>query len=174
MSDSKLQRWALMAEIIGGIAIVVSLVFVGYEIRGSTKEAELNRRAVEVSAYQQLIQSIFDLNDDVVHDPSFADSYRRSWNGETLEPTEQMRLSEWFMNHFRHGDMAYFQFQNGIIDQERLRSSVNVIVVRISEITIAKLLWEERKHFFSKEYTDYLDKLLLERTSEYFKQAENN
>lgn len=35
----KLQKWALIAEIIGGIAIVVSLVFVGLEVRQSNSLA---------------------------------------------------------------------------------------------------------------------------------------
>ena len=29
MRDTKLQKWALTAEIIGGIAIVITLIFVG-------------------------------------------------------------------------------------------------------------------------------------------------
>ena len=165
MSDSKLQKWALTAEIIGGIAIVVSLVFVGYEIRHSTKEAELNRRAVEVTAYQELIKNIFDLNDDVVHDPAFADIWEKSGKNEPMDPTEQMRLTEWFMSHFRHGDMAYFQYQKGIIDQQRLNSALNIIVKRTSRTPFAQSLWDERKHFILKEYTDYVDRLLREEIS---------
>ena len=45
-TETRLQRWALVAEIIGGIAIIVSLIFVGYQVRQSTKEAELNRNAL--------------------------------------------------------------------------------------------------------------------------------
>ena len=36
MSDSKLQRWALVAEIVGTFAIVLSLLLVAYELRQNT------------------------------------------------------------------------------------------------------------------------------------------
>jgi hypothetical protein len=47
----KLQEYALVAEIIGGIAIVCSLPFVGVQIRQSAKVSEIN-------AYQELISRL--------------------------------------------------------------------------------------------------------------------
>jgi hypothetical protein len=51
----KLQEYALIAEIISALAVVAGLVFVGLEIRQSTAQAEMNTRAIETAAYQDLI-----------------------------------------------------------------------------------------------------------------------
>jgi hypothetical protein len=58
MNKDKLQVWALAAEIIGGIAVVVSLGVVAFELNQSNAQAKLNTNALEISAYQSLINSI--------------------------------------------------------------------------------------------------------------------
>ena len=55
-------RMSLWLEIISAVAVVVSLVFVGFEIRNSTEQTEQNTRALQVSAYQDLINRIVDMN----------------------------------------------------------------------------------------------------------------
>ena len=51
----KLEKWALIAEIIGGIAIVLSLVFVGIEIRRNTN-------AAYAATYDQILADHIDIN----------------------------------------------------------------------------------------------------------------
>ncbi len=58
----KLQKWALLAEILGGIAVVVSLIFVGYQVQQSNEQAALNTSALRLAAYQQLIEGISEFN----------------------------------------------------------------------------------------------------------------
>ena len=53
-----LRKWALIAEILSAVAIVVSLGFVGYQLQQSNEQAALNTRALELAAYQQLIVRI--------------------------------------------------------------------------------------------------------------------
>jgi len=55
-------NWKETAEIVGVAAIVVSLIFVGLETRNGSVQAELNTRALEMTAYQQLIESISEMN----------------------------------------------------------------------------------------------------------------
>ena len=72
MNKDKLQVWALAAEIIGGIAVVVSLAVVAFELNQSNAQAELNTNALEISAYQSLINSIIDQNTLIASDPQLA------------------------------------------------------------------------------------------------------
>lgn len=41
--SERLQRWALTAKIIGGVAVVVSLIFAGTQIKHSATESALKR-----------------------------------------------------------------------------------------------------------------------------------
>jgi hypothetical protein len=55
MRKERLQEYALIAEIIGAIAIVVSLVFVGRQIQQSADETALNTKAIQASIRQACI-----------------------------------------------------------------------------------------------------------------------
>ena len=45
-----LQKWALVGEISGAVAVVVSLVFVGYQLTQSNEQSAQNTRALELAA----------------------------------------------------------------------------------------------------------------------------
>lgn len=50
MNENNLKIWALGAEIVGGIAVILSLGVVAYELNQSNVQAELNTNALEISA----------------------------------------------------------------------------------------------------------------------------
>ena len=112
MSGERLQKWALTAEIIGGIAILISLIFVGYEVRQSTKEAALKRNALEVSSYQNLMEGIMGLSQPLALDADFAKINLEAIGAksETLTQREKLRLTSFMVGFVRHGSMAFFQY----------------------------------------------------------------
>jgi len=71
----KLHEHALIAEIVGGIAIVCSLQFVGVQIRQNSEISEIN-------AYQDLISQITLMNSLRVQDAQFAGLFWRFDHGE--------------------------------------------------------------------------------------------
>jgi hypothetical protein len=112
----KLQEYALLAEIIGGIAIVCSLIFVGVQIRQNSEISEIN-------AYQELISQITLINTLRVQDAEFADLFWRFDHGEQpRNESEQARLEAFLYMAFRHGDLAYRQYEKGLIDRDALVS----------------------------------------------------
>lgn len=116
MTKDKLQEYALIAEIIGGIAIVCSLIFVGVQIRQNSEVSEIN-------AYQDLISQITVMNTVRVQDPEFADLFWRFDHGEQpRNDTERARLKAFLYMVFRHGDLAYRQYAKGLIDRDGLIS----------------------------------------------------
>ena len=54
MENNKLQKWALTAEIIGGIAVIISLVFVGLQVRNSAEGTRLAAEATRAATVLQL------------------------------------------------------------------------------------------------------------------------
>ena len=97
----KLQEYALIAEIIGGVAIVCSLIFVGLQIRQ-------NSRISSVNAYQELIAQISIMNSLRIQDPGFADLYWRFDHGQQpATDEERARLEAFLFMVYRQGDLAY-------------------------------------------------------------------
>ena len=156
----KREQWKDLLEGIGFLAIIASLVFVGIETRNSTQQAELNTRALEIAAYQDLIDNISELNALVVESPDVASfMYRIFTTDEPFTEEEQFVFTRAMFLRFRHGDMAYFQFERGAIDEERLRSvlrPINMGEPRVQEF------WARYKRNFVESYRNYIDGVIEE------------
>ena len=63
------RQWKDLLEAIGFAAVIASLVFVGFETRSSTRQAALTAQALELSAYQQLMDNIARLNEAAIQNP---------------------------------------------------------------------------------------------------------
>ena len=48
----KLKDYAFVAEILSAVAVVASLIFVGFQVQQQAEETALNTRAIQVGAYQ--------------------------------------------------------------------------------------------------------------------------
>jgi len=59
-----------------------------------------------------------------------------------LSPIERERLSAIFINIIRHGDMAYYLFQQNLIDEERLDNALAILRYYLSNSNVAKHEWE--------------------------------
>jgi hypothetical protein len=71
------QQWKDRLEAIGFAAVIASLVFVGIETRNSTKQAALTAQALELSAYQQLMDNISRMNEATIGNSEVAAPARR-------------------------------------------------------------------------------------------------
>ena len=104
MNNERLKKWALISEIVGGIAVVASLVFLIFEINHNTSESQLNTQAIEVSVYQDLISNIMSLNESIIEKGDFAEIVAKANDGErTLTEVEMIRYGSHLMNLLRHG-----------------------------------------------------------------------
>ena len=110
----KRESWKDLLEVIGGVAIVGSLVFVGIETRHSALQAELNTRAIEITAYQDLIDNIAEMNRLVIENEPVAElMYKAFESTDELTDLETFRVSRAFFLRLRHGDMA--TWRHGIL-----------------------------------------------------------
>ena len=62
---------------------------------------------------------------------------------------------------YRNGDLAYMQYRRGIIDEERLRSGMGILVNYLAMPTVRNH-WDQAKRGFVADYSDYVDRLAAE------------
>ena len=146
MKDGQLKNWALLAEIFGGLAVVFSLVFVGFEVRQ-------NSRALEVSAYQELIGQINTIHLALITDEETSDLADRILQNEisTEEPAGQRIVS--FMQYTtRLADMAFLQFEMGLITEEQLNSVLAPLRI-VLRTDVGRENWRDN----SNQRTDFVN-----------------
>ena len=148
-----------IAEAIGFVAIVASLIFVGIETRNSTRQSELNTQALEIAAYQALMSNIDEINMLTLENPSAFETMSKIW-GENSPSPEQFQLDRALYILFRHGDLAYFMYERGAIDEARLLSALGPVQICSD---VAREFWSRSNRVFTENYRNLID----ERISEY-------
>ena len=61
----------------------------------------------------------------------------------------------------RHGDMAFFQYQRGAIDESRLRSAL-APMIGVLRNPYSSSLWQTRQNNLVPEFRDYVNSILDE------------
>lgn len=158
------EKWKDILEGIGFAAIIASLIFVGIETRNSAMQASLTTRALEMAAYQDLIDNILDMNMAITQDREVAALMFKVWNSsEELTEVEKFQFSRAAFQRLRHGDMAYFQYERGAIDEDRLRSVLRVMNLGHPRM---KDFWTRNQHNFVPAYRNYVNQMIEQRDAE--------
>lgn len=152
------RHWKDLLEAIGFLAIIGSLYFVGVETRNSAEQTSLNTRAIEIAAYQELIANISDMNALAIEDEDAAAILREMRDGDT-DRAHMTQLQSAFFMQFRHGDIAYFMYEQGAIDEDRLRSTLRPLPLAGPT---GLRFWNENKFVFVTGYQQYVDMLIEE------------
>jgi hypothetical protein len=152
------QQWKDILEGIGFLAIISSLVFVGIETQNSAKQTALNTQATEIAAYQALIFNISEMNAIALADESVAEIMSEMRDG-TLGGTRDLQLASALFMQFRHGDIAYFMYERGVIDEGRLKSTLRPLPL---DGPTGQRFWNDYKFAFVEGYQRYIDMLIEE------------
>jgi len=156
-----LQKWALIGEISGAVAVVVSLVFVGYQLKQSNEQSAQNTRALELSAYQQLIDGISDFNALTIENIELRVARQKLRAGAQLDSDEMEVINAFIYLAYRNGDLAYLQYQRGLIDEERLRSGLGLLV-NLLDLPFVQAHWKQARSGFTESYQSFVNKLIEE------------
>jgi hypothetical protein len=156
-----LQKWALIAEILGAVAVVASLGFVGYQLQQSNEQTALNTRALELAAYQQLIERISEFNLATIQSPELRVVREKVESGAELSSDEAAILNAFLYLAYRNGDLAYLQYEKGMIDEQRLRSGLGLLI-NLLELPLIQKHWEDAQQGFVDSYRDYINQRIVE------------
>ena len=149
-------KWKDILEGIGFLAIVGSLYFVGVETQNSARQTALNTQAVEISAYQELIANISQMNAIGLMDENAAAILLEMRDG-SPDRAHAAQLQSAFFMQFRHGDIAYFMYERGAIDEIRLRSTLRPLpLAGPTGLTF----WNDNKFVFVNGYQEFVDALI--------------
>ena len=159
----KLQEYALVAEILSAVAVVASLIFVAFQIQQQAEETALNTRAIQVSAYQDLVAQIATLNLIIIQDAEFAElRIKILGGGAPNDNVEQARFRAYISLAVRHGDLAYRQYRNGLIDELSLRSVLAPLLRFLRLADVSRSQWEFMKPALDTDYVSFINALLEE------------
>lgn len=104
----KLQEYALIAEIIGGIGIIASLVFVGVQL-------EQNSDSLRAQTRSDVAKSITDLIVTYANSPYLAEL--TGIDSENRELVSQLRFANFNQAKLRMWENIHYQYRNGLYEE---------------------------------------------------------
>lgn len=107
----KLEKWALIAEIISALAIVLSLIFVGLQVRQGTEETAANSRALEATVRESMLNMDVSLFLAALPYEGFVPT------GEPTTPEEIRKFGIYGAINHRSRENYWNQFSNGMLDE---------------------------------------------------------
>jgi len=111
-----LEKWALVAEVVGALAIVVTLALLLLEVR---ENSDLSR----VAAYQDVTRDFDEWRSLVLTDPELLDLFSMlreegEWPDVSADPRADAKLLLLLANQFSGAERAYIAYRGGIVGEQ--------------------------------------------------------
>ncbi len=156
----KLEKWALIAEIIGSFAIVVTLIILIFEIRGNTGEIRAATQA-NIAARTQAIPLALMTN------PQWADVFDRRIAGEELSSAEETQYFAYSVAVLKLAEEAFLVYRDGRLDEEIWQTRAN-FALNFFSFEQDREVWEINRGSgnYVPGFVEWFDAALVERYGE--------
>jgi len=144
-----LEQYAYLAEIIGVIAVIVTLIYLSVQIRQGTELLRSESRQAQVSNDQNGVYMF------VEH----AELGRLFSQKETPGFADKTRLQFWIVGQMRAREHEWLQYRSGALDEETWLSYRDVIFFLLGTER-ARELWGLCTPFFNAEYVEMVTTMM--------------
>ena len=141
-----------LRAVIGVVSVVLSLLFVGWEIRQNTKVARGQTR-VELTALNN------EFLERIRSDPEFSELWRTAWLDEgVLDDGAEYRIEFMMMQYLRLLENVHLQYQEGLLDRDALDSYgfLGFDEQFMGHPRFSRI-WEPRRDSFDPEFVAFLE-----------------
>ena len=140
-------------QILGGIGVIASIVYTGYQIRGNT-------RALRAAAYQNVSQSFTSLWSSLFADPQILDLILRSGDDfQSLTRIEKAQVRFATMTFMRTYENAYFQYKIGILQDQDWAASVGDLEGNLSR-PCGPMIWQLVRDCSGADFRAVVDQII--------------
>lgn len=140
-----------IGEILGALAVVISLVYLASQIRIQNRESRAASVHQVIEGYRSSIAAL--------HEPEMADIWVLAMSDfDSLTPSQRLRFVIYLTSALRSFEDAYFQWCEGRLEADIWRGLITPLVDVKSTPSFDRF-WKMRRHHFREEFADYIDNL---------------
>jgi hypothetical protein len=147
---------ANIGQVIGAIAVVISLIYVALQIRQNTSAVRSPHRAISSRAFCKLVSS----------HPADAELSRIAANGlrdyQSLSENERTRFIAAFMSFLSYSQNAFLKWRQGLLAPS-LWLGWEQVMMNLFGAPGGKAFWKERGYMFGDEFRRYIEDDLIIR-----------
>jgi hypothetical protein len=152
---------AALGSFISGFAVLVSLVFLYFQLRQIGAQVLQGERNQQASIRAIRVSRIIDIFLTLA-EPSIADAVSKVAAGSTDVSDSQIRQFNFYCAaRFRNAEDSFYQFREGLLDQGAFDSLVLGLRDSLEQPGM-RAYYKRSNNIFGKEFAEFLHKLLAE------------
>ena len=153
MELQSLEQLSYIGEIIASFAVVISLIYLAFQVKQNTS-------SLRMQTVHQLSSHYVEAQASLAHDKDLCEIYHRGvFKFDELDPLEQMRFSFKLASFLRIFDELHFQYGEGSLDRS-VWNGMNSVVNDMIRFQGFRAVWNLRGHQYSREFQDYINRML--------------
>ena len=149
MRKINLQNWAAIAEIVGTVAIIVSLIFVVHGLNQNTK-------ALQVSNLNQIYDRTDSVNSDLVSSPELASLYVKEVFGVTGLTGEEAQFAILMRRELNQWEQFWFWKRDGVIGNDVWEDWDDYYADYLSN-NFPEELWNGIRKYYQTDFASHVD-----------------
>ena len=147
-----------IGELVGGVAVIASLVYVGLQVRQNTG-------MVKMSAMQSIVRGGVEHNNRIADNADLADMLVRAVeDSDSLSNVDQIRLSSHIVTLYHHLDAAFHMHRSGLLDAETWGKFAYEVPLWMN-LPFIREWFEAEKLRLTPSFREYVQERLSEPTS---------
>ena len=153
-----IQDWGAIGELIGGVAVIVTLVYLALQIRQNT-------RAIRLSTGHDVTEEFRGMFELIASHGDLAEIINKSAGEDiTVSGAEKTRYWAFTGNFFRAFENAYIQRTEGALDASRWEG-MKRMMIDYGHLPGFKEYWPNRKHWYSEDFQRFMDSEILQSSA---------
>lgn len=156
----KLQEYALLAEIISAICIVLSLIFVGFQVRQGAEETAANTEALRSQVRESMLNADLNTLYKMMDYPYLAEV-----NLDTLELSqeERQRARVFYFTMSRSRENFWIQHEAGILDTTTYLSYRGTFIEFLTSSELYMNVWKAYQGALTPGFQEEINSVLREQ-----------
>ncbi len=144
----KLEKWALIAEIIGGVAVVFSLIYVGFQVAQNTQ-------AIRINTVQQSLSWILNESEHILLYEDLRETMLTD-DLTSLSPTDRQQHDVQRLTMLRVFEYQHFLYAEGQLD-DGMWSGLKQRMMDFGSQENLRIVWDERKTWFNPRFREFME-----------------
>jgi hypothetical protein len=144
----KLEKWALIAEIIGGVAVVFSLIYVGFQVAQNTQ-------AIRINTVQQSLSWILNESEHILLYEDLRETMLTD-DLTSLSPTDRQQHDVQRLTMLRVFEYQHFLYAEGQLD-DGMWLGLKQRMMDFGSQENLRIVWDERKTWFNPRFREFME-----------------
>lgn len=156
--SAKLQTWVDIGNLVASAGVVISILFVGYELNSGNKI----RQAENDNLIYELMDSLYS---DLSTTPELIQAETKLWNGLELTPNEETHHNWRLWRHMNLWELAFDRHREGFVSDQKWQTWDRAFRTEIIDQPTAmpEETWKVGRLTYGDDFIAYVDSIYASR-----------